>query len=146
MADKSAGWLALVGTGGAIFGATVTGGFNYLSHRGDLDAKMIELSVGILRSEPRPETEPLREWAIDVISKRARFEFDGEQRSVLLKKELPFKGVAEAQYEYAKALELLSASVRETKQEDLDTAFLKLKKMLEEENERKKQEENERKK
>jgi hypothetical protein len=46
-------------------GAIVTGGFNYLSHQGDLDAKMIELSVGILRAEPTPETAPLREWAIE---------------------------------------------------------------------------------
>ncbi len=99
MADKSAWWLALVGTGGAIFGSVVTGAFNYLGHRGDLDAKMIELSVGILRSEPRPETEPLREWAIDVIGKRARFEFDVAQRSALLKKELPFKAAETAQLE-----------------------------------------------
>jgi hypothetical protein len=53
---------------------------------------MIELSVGILRSEPTPETTPLREWAIDVIDKRAQFKFNAIQRAVLLKKELPFKG------------------------------------------------------
>jgi len=92
MPEKSAGWLALAGTIGAIAGAVVSGVFNYLSHRGDLDAKMIELSVGILRSTPTPETTPLREWAIDVIDKRARFEFDEAQRAALLKQELPFKG------------------------------------------------------
>jgi hypothetical protein len=96
MPDKSAGWLALAGTIGAIVGAAVSGVFNYLSHRGDLDAKMIELSVGILRSAPTPETTPLREWAIDVIDKRARFEFDEAQRAALLKQELPFKGVAQS--------------------------------------------------
>src|SRR5438067_10009858 len=92
MPEKSAGWLALAGTIGAIAGAVVSGVFNYLNHRGDLDAKMIELSVGILRSTPTPETTPLREWAIDVIDKRARFEFDEAQRAALLKQELPFKG------------------------------------------------------
>jgi len=92
MPEKSAGWLALAGTIGAIAGAVVSGVFNYLSHRGDLDAKMIELSVGILRSTPTPETTPLREWAIDVIDERARFEFDEAQRAALLKQELPFKG------------------------------------------------------
>jgi hypothetical protein len=80
----------------------------YLSHRGDLDVKMIELSVGILRSEPRPETEPLREWAVDTISKHARFEFDTQQRSVLLKKELPFKGAQEK--ELAAVLEKIHAA------------------------------------
>jgi hypothetical protein len=62
--DRSPLWLALAGVVGAVVGAGITGGFNYLGHRGDLDAKMIELSVGILRAEPTPETVPLREWAI----------------------------------------------------------------------------------
>ena len=96
MPEKSAGWIALAGTIGAIAGAVVSGLFNYLSHRGDLDAKMIELSVGILRATPTPETTPLRQWAIDVIDKRARFEFDEAQRAALLKQELPFKGAAQS--------------------------------------------------
>jgi hypothetical protein len=119
MANKSAAWLALVRAGGAIFGAAVTGGFNYLSHRGELDAKMIELSVGILRSEPTPETEPLREWAIDVIDKRARFEFNTAQRAALLKKELPFKGTGiELSTDLRKQLE--SMEFREIQKEVLE--------------------------
>jgi hypothetical protein len=34
--------LALVGVGGVVVGAIITGGFSYLSHQGDSDAKMIE--------------------------------------------------------------------------------------------------------
>jgi hypothetical protein len=75
-----------------VLGPGVTGWFNYVSHQGDIDAKMIELSVGILRAEPTPETIPLREWAIDVIDKRAKFSFNAAQRAALLKRELPFKG------------------------------------------------------
>jgi hypothetical protein len=142
MADKSAGWLALAGTVGAIFGAVVTGGFNYLGHRGDLDVKMIELSVGILRSEPRPETEPLRAWAVDTISKHARFEFDMQQRSALLKKELPFQG-SDNTTQLAVMLQLLgaqgaqSAERQEDAKKQLDT-LQALMKMLKEENEKKK--------
>jgi hypothetical protein len=95
MADSSGGstaaTVALVGLLAAILGAIVTGGFNYLSHQGDMDAKMIELSVGILRSEPTPETAPLREWAIDTIDKRANFSFNPVQKSILLKQPLPFQ-------------------------------------------------------
>jgi hypothetical protein len=87
--DRSQWWLILVG---GIGGALITAGFNYLSHQNDLDAKMIELSIGILRSEPKQETEPLREWAIDVFEKRGSFSFNDRQRATLLKKELPFKG------------------------------------------------------
>lgn len=92
--------LAFVGVVGVILGAGVTGGFNYLAHQGDLDAKMIELSVGILRSEPTTGTAPLREWAIDVIDKRARFSFNATQRAVLLNQQLPFKGGAFS-YDYS---------------------------------------------
>jgi hypothetical protein len=90
MADTSR-WL-VPGIVGTVLGAVITGWFNYVSHQGDIDAKMIELSVGILRAEPTPETAPLREWAIDVIDKRAGFKFNTAQRAALLKKELPFKG------------------------------------------------------
>jgi hypothetical protein len=49
MADSSGGstaaTVALVGLLAAILGAIVTGGFNYLSHQGDMDAKMIELTL-----------------------------------------------------------------------------------------------------
>lgn len=69
--DRSAWWLALVGALGAALGAGITGGFSYLGQKGDLDAKMIELSLGILRAKPTPETEPLREWAIAAIQKQA---------------------------------------------------------------------------
>lgn len=89
--DHSTSRLAFAAVLGAIGGALITGGFNYLSHQNDLDAKMIELSVGILRAAPTPETTPLREWAIDVIDKRAKFSFTPIQRAVLLKQELPFK-------------------------------------------------------
>jgi hypothetical protein len=76
----------------AIGAAVITGVFNYFSHQGDIDAKMVELSVGVLRAEVTPETKPLREWAIDVIEKRAGFKFKQEEREALLRKELPFKG------------------------------------------------------
>jgi hypothetical protein len=91
-ADRSTWWLALAGAIGVVAGAAITGTFNYLGHKGDVDAKMIELGVGILRTKPTPETMPLREWAIDVIDKRAGFKFNEAQRAALLEKELPFKG------------------------------------------------------
>jgi hypothetical protein len=45
-----------------------------------------------LRTEPTPETIPLREWAIQVIGERTDFNFNEAQKAALLKKELPFKG------------------------------------------------------
>lgn len=88
--DHSPWWLALAGIVGAVIGGAITGVFNYLGHQGDLDAKMIELSIGILRAEPTPETTPLREWALNVIDKRGPFPFSAIQRAVILKQPLPF--------------------------------------------------------
>jgi hypothetical protein len=82
---------AIVGAIAVVVAALITGMFGYAGQKGDIDAKMIELSVGILRSEPTPETKPLREWAIDVMEKRGTFKFSEEQRAALLKQELPFK-------------------------------------------------------
>jgi len=90
--DRS-GWLiAVVGLAGAVGGAIATSAFSYLNNKADNDAKMIELSVGILRAKPTDETRPLRQWAIDVIEKRANFQFDDAQKAALLQQELPFKG------------------------------------------------------
>jgi hypothetical protein len=90
--DRSAWPIALAGVVGAVAGGLVTGAFNHLDHKADIDAKMIELSVGILRVAPSEGTRPLRQWAIDVIEKRANFDFDDAQKAVLLKQELPYKG------------------------------------------------------
>jgi hypothetical protein len=98
-ADRSAWWLALAGAIGVVAGAAITGTFNHLDHKGDFDAKMIELSVGILRAEPTPETIPLREWAIDVINKRAGFNFNPAQQAALLNKPLPFKGAFDSSWD-----------------------------------------------
>jgi len=88
--SKTAWWLAVVGAVGALAGAGITGAFNYFEHKSDLDAKMIELSVSILRTAPAEGTEPLRAWAIDVIEKRGQFKFSQPQQAVLLKKALPY--------------------------------------------------------
>jgi len=78
---------SLVGMAGAIVGAD-------LSHQGDIDAKIIEISVGVLRAEPTKETMPLRGWGIDVIEKRAGFKFTSEQEAALKNKSLPYAGPA----------------------------------------------------
>jgi hypothetical protein len=81
----------VVGLLGGVVASVITGTFEYSGHSRDLDAKMIELSVGILRSKPDAETMPLREWAIDVIQKRAGFTFTASQQAALRNGELPFK-------------------------------------------------------
>ena len=68
--DRSAPSLAVAAVIGGIAGAAISGGFSYLNNKADVDAKPIELGVGILRTEPTKETGPFQESAIDVIQKR----------------------------------------------------------------------------
>ena len=84
---------------GAIGGAAITAAagitgawFGYLGQKGEVDARMIELSIGILRAEPMKELAPLRDWAIQVIDDRSDVKFDAAQKEALRDKELPFKG------------------------------------------------------
>lgn len=82
--DRSAWWLAVVGVLGAVAGAAVTGVFNYVDQNRDMDAKMIELGVGVLQAQPTSDAGPLRLWAISVIESRAGFTFKPEERKVLV--------------------------------------------------------------
>lgn len=95
-ADRSAWWLAVVAAVGALAGAGITGAFNYLGQKSDLDGKMIELSISVLRAKPTPGSEPLRAWAIDVIQKRGNFTFDQAQQQALLKEALPSVHIVES--------------------------------------------------
>jgi len=73
------------------------GRLNYFDHKGDVDEKMIELRIGILRAKPSPETGPLRDWAITTIEKRGDFNFNAEQKTALRKQELPYANALASQ-------------------------------------------------
>jgi hypothetical protein len=79
----------------------------YATHQGDVDAKMIELSIGILRAAPTQETLPLRDWAIDVIEKRSKFAFNAAQKTALRNKQLPYVSAAEIGAAVAKTLQTI---------------------------------------
>ena len=88
--DRSGWGVAVSGAVGALLGTVITATINHFDHKADMDAKMIELGIGILRAESTPETRPLREWATDLIEKRGNFNFSPNQKAALLNKPLPF--------------------------------------------------------
>jgi hypothetical protein len=88
-AGSGSSWWLSAGAAGGIVGVVITGLFNHFDNAGDLDAKMVELTVSILRSKPNPETMPLREWAIDTLQTRAHFKFTADQIAVLKNQTLP---------------------------------------------------------
>lgn len=50
------------------------------------DAKLLEMSVGMLREPARVDDDPLRSWAIKVVEKKSGVSFTDPQRAALLKR------------------------------------------------------------
>lgn len=77
-----------VGVLGALGGALVTGGFNYLTQERQLDAKFVEIGIGILRAPTGENVVAIQEWAIDLIEQKSGKKFTAEQRTALLRRPL----------------------------------------------------------
>lgn len=88
MATMAAAGLALLGT-------VVNGFYTYSNRNRELDIKLVEIGIGILRADPQKETsiEPARAWALDLIDANAgRVRFSPEARAALLKQPLDVYG------------------------------------------------------
>jgi hypothetical protein len=61
---------------------------NYWTNERQMDVKMVEIGIGILRAPPKDDIAVMRSWAIDVIEQSSRRKFSAAQRAALLKQEL----------------------------------------------------------
>jgi hypothetical protein len=61
---------------------------NYLTNERQMDVKMVEIGIGILRAPPKEDIAVMRGWAIDVIENNSGRKFTEAQRTTLLKQEL----------------------------------------------------------
>src|SRR5262249_7738960 len=61
---------------------------NYLTNERQVDVKMLEIGLGILREPPKEDAQTMRAWAIEIIEKSSGRPFSEEQRNLLLHKEL----------------------------------------------------------
>ena len=74
---------ACVGAGVGTFAVLNSGGGG-IEHPSD--AKMLEMSVAILREPARVDDDPLRSWAVKVVEKKSGVSFTDQQRAALLKR------------------------------------------------------------
>jgi hypothetical protein len=51
-----------------------------------VDSKLLEMSVGILREPVRADDDPIRSWAIKVAERKSGVTFTDPQRATLLKR------------------------------------------------------------
>lgn len=81
--------IALIAGFGAVIGAGIPAVFTYQAAQRSLDAKLIELGVNILMSDPsKTDVAPARGWAISLIEEHSGHRFSEEDRSSLIKKPL----------------------------------------------------------
>ncbi len=83
--------VAVAGVLGTLLGATVSPVVNYLTNEKQLDVKMLEIELGILREPPKEDAQAMRAWAIELIEKSSGRPFNEQQRNLLLHKQLALK-------------------------------------------------------
>jgi protein-disulfide isomerase-like protein with CxxC motif len=105
--------VAVAGVLGTLLGATISPLVNYLTNERQVDVKMIEIGLGILREPPKEDAQTMRAWAIEVIEKSSGRPFSEQQRNILLKKELSVKRDAATDDQLTAMLLMLSQSIQE---------------------------------
>jgi hypothetical protein len=72
---SSAGWAAITALA-ALLGGFAGSWIEQSSRERELNIKMIELAIGLLKEDPKGPLKPAREWAVGVIDKYAKSEGD----------------------------------------------------------------------
>lgn len=81
----------------AILGSLASLGGAYLSYtqgNRELDVKLVEIGIGILRSDPsQTQVKAAREWAVEIIEKSSGTKFSAADRLELIQKPLGFSRI-----------------------------------------------------
>jgi hypothetical protein len=95
MRFKSTEIATIVVAGIAFIGSVVSAFYTYANRNRELDIKLVEIGIGILRADPKgADLTPAREWAIQVIEDNSKVKFNKEDRMSLLQKPLLFRTTA----------------------------------------------------
>jgi hypothetical protein len=87
MVRANGGWWAIPMA--TLVVAIITVGGQWWNHRAEIDAKMLEIGISILRSQPAQETQALRSWAIDLINKHGDVPLGADAQRELRRSPLP---------------------------------------------------------
>jgi len=83
---KSAVMAAVAAGLGAVIGTLIVPSLSGAVPDHQVDAKLVEMSVGILRETAKADDDPMRSWAIKVVEKKSGVAFTDQQRAALLKR------------------------------------------------------------
>lgn len=83
---------AAIAAFGGIVAAAVTSGLNYWSRDRELNIRLVEIGIGILRDDPEKSgVFSARRWAIEVIQNNSGVNFTQDERNELLRKPLGYE-------------------------------------------------------
>jgi hypothetical protein len=95
MAFKSTEIATIAVAGIALIGSVVSAFYTYANRNRELDIKLVEIGIGILRADPTgANLTPARAWAIQVIEDNSKVKFSNDDRQSLLQKPLLFRPAA----------------------------------------------------
>jgi hypothetical protein len=77
---------ALFAAIGAVVGTLALPSLGGVMPDRQLDSKLLEMSVGILREPAKVDDDPIRSWALKVMEKKSGVAFTDPQRTALLKR------------------------------------------------------------
>ena len=83
---KSAVVAAVAAGLGAVIGTLAVPSLGSVVPDHQVDSKLLEMSVGILREPAKADDDPMRSWAIKVVEKKSGVAFTDQQRAALLKR------------------------------------------------------------
>jgi hypothetical protein len=76
--------IALVGAAGAIIGGAMVAFVDYVVREREIDVKMVEIAVGLLREDPKGPLQPARQWAVEVIDDLSGIKLTPAARAALV--------------------------------------------------------------
>lgn len=74
---------------GVLLVAVLGGCFNYTLKQREMNLKLVDLAIGVLRSQPNDSTRELRLWAIKVVDKYSGEKLSMEAQNQLVTNALP---------------------------------------------------------
>jgi hypothetical protein len=75
---------------GVLLGTIVTALLPYWNRNRELDIKLVEIAIGVLRAEPNTDVAGARGWAIRVINEKSGIPFSQTEQKELIDHPLPF--------------------------------------------------------
>jgi hypothetical protein len=117
----------MVAAGLALIGAAISGFYTYANRNRELDIRLVEIGIGILRADPKETNlKAARGWAVQVIEDYSKVKFSEADRAALLEQPLLYRPATAGTF--YDDLDLGSYGISRAEQENARQLFEQLRK------------------